>query len=207
MLISAFICLSLTARAQMEAVDLGLSVKWASCNLGASAPTECGDYYAWAETTPKERYLWETLTYCTDSEGKKLTKYVTDTHYGTVDGKTVLESADDAATQTLGGSWRLPTKEECFELWVECKWKWTKQDGVKGFLVTSKKNGNSIFLPGAGYYYGKTFYGSGSGAYWSSSLAAGSPSSAYCPCFSPYDAAGTSLGDRCYGRSIRPVTE
>lgn len=207
LLCTLLLAVTITGWAQTEAVDLGLSVKWASCNLGASAPTEFGDYFAWGETAPKERYNWESLAYCTDAEGNQFTKYVTGASYGPVDGKGVLGPEDDPAQAVLGEGWRLPTKEECFELWRECQWKWKKVDGVKGFLVTSKKNGNSIFLPAAGYYFGRTNMGEGYGSYWSSSLAEGAPFNAYCLSFAPHQAAGTSLCERRYGLPVRPVTE
>ena len=134
-------------------VDLGLSVKWATCNVGANSPEEYGDYFAWGETKPKDSYKWSTYKWCNGSKDK-LTKYCKESYYGRVDNKTVLDLVDDAAHVNLGGAWRMPTKEEIRELKDNCTWTWTTQNGVNGYLVTSKKNDNSIFLPAAGYRSG-----------------------------------------------------
>ena len=141
-----------------EYVDLGLSVKWATCNVGATEPEEYGYYFAWGETKPKYNYhyYWDTYKLCNGKE-YSLTKYNNSRNYGTIDNKTVLEAADDAATANWGGSWRMPTDVELTELCEQCTWTWTTQNGVKGFNVTSKSNGNSIFLPAAGYCFGTSF--------------------------------------------------
>ncbi|MBP3354167.1 MAG: hypothetical protein J6L02_05905, partial [Bacteroidales bacterium] len=133
-----------------EYVDLGLSVKWATCNVGATTPEEYGDYFAWGETETKDTYNWSTYKYCNvDKYSLTITKYCTDSEYGTVDNKTTLELSDDAAYVNWGGSWRMPTKAEQDELrdTNNCTWIWTTQNGVNGYKVTSKKNGNTIFLP------------------------------------------------------------
>ena len=162
-----------------EYVDLGLSVKWATCNVGASKPEEYGDYFAWGETQPKSTYNWSTYKYCNGSYNT-LTKYNNSSSYGTVDNKTQLELSDDAARANWGGSWRMPTRAEQGELRENCTWTWTTQNGVNGYKVTSKKNGNSIFLPAAGYRDVSSLSNAGSlGNYWSSSLFSGSPSRAY----------------------------
>ena len=162
-----------------EYVDLGLSVKWATCNVGASKPEEYGDYFAWGETQPKSTYNWSTYKYCNGSYNT-LTKYNNSSSYGTVDNKTKLELSDDAARANWGGSWRMPTRAEQGELRENCTWTWTTQNGVNGYKVTSKKNGNSIFLPAAGYRDVSSLSNAGSyGDYWSSSLFSGSPSRAY----------------------------
>ena len=141
---------------QPDAVDLGLSVKWASFNLGASKPEEYGDYYAWGETEPKDEYNWETYKWCKGSD-HTLTKYCTSAYYGYngfTDNKTVLDPEDDAAHVKLGGNWRMPTFAERNELIENCTRTWTTQNGVKGYRVTSKIAGytdKSIFLPAAGY--------------------------------------------------------
>ena len=148
-------------------VDLGLSVKWATCNVGATKPEEYGNYYAWGETTPKTTYDWSTYKWCNGSE-TTMTKYCTDSDYGTVDNKTILDPEDDAASVNMGGSWRMPTKAEQDELQTKCTWTWTYDyngTGVAGRIVTSKTNGNSIFLPAAGYRSAGSY-----GYYWSSSL-------------------------------------
>ena len=97
-----------------EYVDLGLSVKWATCNVGATTPEGYGDYFAWGETKPKDYYAWSTYKYC-DSSSLTLTKYCSKSYYGKdsfSDNKTILDSEDDAATVNWGGAWRMPTKEE-----------------------------------------------------------------------------------------------
>ena len=152
-----------------EYVDLGLSVKWATCNVGATKPEEYGDYFAWGETQPKSTYNWSTYKYWNSSSG--LTKYCTDSILGTVDNKTQLELSDDAARANWGGIWRMPTMAEQAELRNNCTWTWTTQNGVNGYKVTSKSNGNSIFLPAAGYRDDSSLSNAGStGAFWSSSL-------------------------------------
>lgn len=153
-----------------EYVDLGLSVKWATCNVGASKPEEYGDYFAWGETTPKSTYDWSTYKWCRGSR-ETPTKYNTKSSYGIVDNKTTLELSDDAARANWGGSWRMPTDAEWIELENNCTWTWTTQNGVEGYKVTSEKNGNSIFLPVAGYRSDSSLYYAGScGYYWSSSF-------------------------------------
>ena len=138
-----------------EYVDLGLSVKWATCNIGATNATDCGDYFAWGETKPKKSYSWENYIY-TDDSGQTITKY------NATDNKTTLDAGDDAAHVKWGGSWRTPSKAELEELVTSCSWVWkTAADGYAhtGYLVTSQ-NGNSIFLPAAGiYYYGDLMTG------------------------------------------------
>ena len=133
-------------------VDLGLSVKWATCNVGATTPEGYGDYFAWGETSPKNDYSWSTYKYCKGSE-TTLTKYNTNSSNGTVDNKTTLDLSDDAARANWGGKWRMPTQAEQEELINNCTWTKTTQNGVNGYKVTSKTNGNSIFLPAADRRY------------------------------------------------------
>ena len=158
-----------------EYVDLGLpsGLKWATCNVGANSPEEYGDYFAWGETQPKDCYDCSTYKYC-NGDRYSITKYCTKSDYGTVDNKTTLELTDDAARVNWGGNWRMPTKAEQDELrdTNNCTWTWITLNGVSGFKVTSKKNGNSIFLPASGYrYYGDALDNAGIvGHYWSSSL-------------------------------------
>ena len=183
-----------------EYVDLGLSVKWATCNVGANQAEEYGDYFAWGETEPKEVYDWSTYKWGNSNETQ--TKYCTDSNYGTVDNKTVLESADDAATENWGGAWRMPTYEELDELLTKCTWIVTTMNGVDGCKVIGP-NGNSIFLPNGGYRQVGSI-GGREGTYWSSSLYAA------CNYASEINSRsdGTAFwnfGPRCYGNSIRPV--
>ena len=158
-----------TASVTPEYVDLGLSVKWATFNVGANKPEDYGDYFAWGETEPKEMYDQNTYKWYS-SVSSKLTKYCTNSSYGNVDNKTVLEASDDAATANWGGQWRMPTKEERDELYEYCDWEWVERsNGVSGYQITSKINGNSIFLPLAGCKDGdwvNSYYG----FYWTSSL-------------------------------------
>ena len=190
-----------------EYVDLGLSVKWATCNVGATKPEDYGDYFAWGETQPKSTYNWSTYKWCNGSYNT-LTKYCTNSDYGTYDGKSTLELADDAARANWGGSWRMPTKEEQDELRDNCKWECTTQNGVKGYKVTSNKKGytkNSIFLPAAGCRDGSSLDDVGScGRCWSNSLNTDNPSGAYYLYFNSYGVGWDYYG-RCYGRSVRPV--
>ena len=178
----------------MEYVDLGLpsGLKWAKCNLGASKPSESGDYYAWGETAPKAEYTWATYKWMQagQSDWKYITKYtfadgVTEgIWYDSArefigDNKTVLVAADDAATQQLGSPWRMPTIDEIQELLVNCTWTWTTQDGVNGYQVDGP-NGNAIFLPAAGYRKVSGLKYAGSQGYcWSSSLSTTESNCAY----------------------------
>ena len=149
-----------------DAIDLGLSVKWANMNVGATNPQDYGNYYAWGETSTKETYNWSTYFYTNDG-GSTFTKYNKRL-------KTVLDPEDDAAHVNWGGSWRMPTNAEWQELCDNCTWTWTTQNGINGYKVTSNKEGYTdrfIFLPAAGYRYGSDLNGVGSnGLYWSSSL-------------------------------------
>jgi len=188
-----------------EAVDLGLSVKWSSMNLGATKPEEFGDYYAWGETETKSYYSWSTYKFGA-SESGPFSKYNTDSSYGTVDNNTVLDPEDDVAHVKLGGNRRMPTDEEWTDLRELCTWMWTTQNGVTGRLVTGP-NGNSIFLPATGNRYNTTLYNVGSlGDYWSSSLYTDVP---YCACSTQIESGHVyrEFGYRCNGYSIRPVTE
>lgn len=207
------------------AVDLGLSVKWASFNLGASVPEEYGDHYAWGETEPyyssldpltwkegKENgYDWASYNWCM-GEYNSLTKYCSQSGYGYngfTDNKTVLDREDDAAHVNLGGSWRMPTYAEWDELINNCTWTWTTQKGVNGYLVTGP-NDNSIFLPAAGNKYEDVFNGVGLvGEYWSSCLY----SFLYYPNYPDLAmqvafhsrSVGQGSYERYYGASVRPV--
>lgn len=186
-----------------EYVDLGLSVKWATCNVGASKPEDYGDYYAWGEIATKSDYSWETYKWGTFGS---MTKYCTNSNYGTVDNRTTLTSSDDVATVKWGSKWRMPTKEEMEELDEDCTWTWTTQNGVKGMKVTGP-NGNSIFLPAAGNRSGTDFGGRGSsGDYWSATLY-GNNSYAYDLYFYSGYSYWNNGSNRYFGRTVRPVTE
>ena len=188
-----------------EYVDLGLSVKWATCNVGASTPEGYGDYFAWGETSRKNKYSWNTLKYCNNSRGSSFSKYNQDQR-GTRDNKTRLELSDDAARVNWGGSWRTPTYDELDELKNQCIWQWTTVNGHNGYRVTSKRNGRSIFLPAAGYRYGGSFINVGLGGdYWSSSLTSSSLNAYNLGFFS--DGVDWGIYSRSYGQSVRAVSE
>ena len=166
-----------------EYVDLGLSVKWATCNVGANKPEDYGDYFAWSETQPKSEYGEST--------------------YSRTAYPITLPLSDDAARANWGGSWRMPTMAEQDELRKKCKWKWTTQNGVNGYKVTSKKNGNSIFLPAAGFRTDSSLGAGRRAEYWSRSLE--SMCFPYTLSFSPDKVALRSVTPSCYGVSVRPV--
>lgn len=190
-----------------NAVDLGLSVKWASVNIGASKPEEYGEYYSWGETATKIDYDWTTYKYC--SSDRYMIKY--SINYGIKDNITTLELDDDVAHIKYGGSWRMPTKNEWEELKFKCEWTWTSKNGVNGYEVRSKTNGNTIFLPTGGRkgYKDTTsdpiFIGE-NGYYWSSSL---SKDRSYYACVLSFSSDNISLRDeglqRDGGISVRAV--
>ena len=128
----------------IQAVDLGLSVKWANCNVGANSPEEYGDYFSWGETAPKSNYSSSNMLILEKiQEGLKLN--------GVVDTNNNLTASYDAAAANWGENWRMPTRAEIEELLTNCTWTWSTQNGTKGYLVCSKTNENSIFLPAAGF--------------------------------------------------------
>ncbi len=190
---------------QHEYVDLGLpsGTLWATMNVGADVPEDYGDYFAWGETVPKDYYTWNTYKWCDGSE-KSLTKYCTNSLYGTVDNKTELDPKDDAAYVNWGRSWRMPTEEQLYELFFECSWQSETQNGVKGRLVTGP-NGNTIFMPAAGYcQYSSSYNVGSSGLYWSSTLSPDQSSYAFYHRFaSGYMSWGGN--DRSNGCTVRAV--
>lgn len=142
----------------VKAVDLGLSVKWATCNVGANSSEEYGGYYAWGEIEEKNDYSIETYKWA--NGGYYFTKYCTDSGYGIVDGKSTLSLEDDVAHIKWGGDWRIPTFSEISELIEECTWIWTSLNGVNGCIVIGP-SGNSIFLPAVGWRDGLVTIGEG----------------------------------------------
>ncbi len=191
-----------------EWVDLGLpsGTLWATCNVGANSPEEYGDYFAWGETTTKGTYNWSTYKYCQGTE-TTITKYCTNSKYGTVDNKTELEAIDDAATANWGSEWQMPSEEQFDELINSSNTTTTltTMNGKYGRKITSKSNGNSIFLPAAGFRYGTSLYPAGShGYYWSRSLSTSYSHFAYYLYF--YSSYIFTDGSYRYcGRSVRPV--
>ena len=183
-------------------VDLGLSVKWATQNVGASSPSDYGGYYAWGETRPKSSYTWSNCFDCLDDWGKSWGTYK-------IGGQTRIapSSGHDTARENWGSTWRMPTDAENEELCNKCTWTWTSQGGHNGYKVTGP-NGNSIFLPAAGWRYGTDTYGVGEyGYYWSSTLCSSYSYSARYLLFYSGDHGTSNGGYRSYGRSVRPVTD
>ncbi len=168
-------------------VDLGLSVKWASCNVGAYAPDDYGNYYAWGETVVKAEYTREnSVTFNVDIDS--------------IGG----DSAYDVATVRYGAPWRLPTIEEAEELIANCDYAWESINGIVGARFTSRLNGNSIFLPGSGYCINISLYELGRGVYWTSTPSGNSEvRSLYI-----YDGAPLiNSFSRIFGCNVRPVVE
>ena len=187
------------------AVDLGLSVKWASCNVGAISPEDYGGYYAWGEVEEKTNYSWSTYKWCNGSYCSQ-TKYCTDSYYGTVDNKTTLDPEDDVAHDQWGGNWRMPTEAELRELCHKCSWSWTSVNGVNGYQVTGP-NGNNIFLPAAGFRDSEEVYGCGTESInWSVTLDDDLDNMACSLNFS-YSGYYRTSCSRFYGITVRPVTE
>lgn len=200
--------------AEYEYVDLGLSVKWAACNLGVYSPEEYGGYYQWAGLEDGTSSSIDNCPYHTGTDTETgWTKYITlnKSHYwsgsGSPDNKTVLDPEDDVAYVTLGGKWRMPTRAEFQELRDNCTSEETTLNGVKGMKFTSKTNGNSIFLPAAGRFRGQRFQDAGSrGYYWSSSRSDNSPEYDSPTNAWAFVATGGWWGQTRYTRSsVRPV--
>lgn len=198
-------------------VDMGFGVKFACCNLGASTPFKYGDYFAWGETSTKEKYKWSTYKWCDGSDNgiaayeTYLSKYCTNSNYGVVDNKTQLEASDDAARVNWGGTWRMPTGDELTQLYNTCTWEKTTINRVYGYKVIAK-NGNAIFLPHAGYFSDEHY--SNSTTYWSSSLYPGNYYNNFAMQISFYSEIQENkptmeynFGRRYIGRSIRPVSD
>lgn len=207
-----------------EAVDLGLSVKWAPWNIGANSAGEAGAYFAWGEVQAgKEHFWWDSYWWMVEGqyEAEHITKYQTEDNGLRADwyiksnfigdGKTTLEKTDDAAAVNWGGKWRMPTSAELEELSDKCTWEWKEgnqyaEGSIAGYLVTGP-NGKSIFLPAAGNGWGDGISSVGSwGTYWSSDLSTnateyvfylsfGSSSQGVCDGYPP----------RCIGFPVRAV--
>lgn len=221
---SCAVCVLASAPADVQMVDLGLSVKWANMNVGATAPEESGNYFAWGETqgytgnfddggyslSDGRSFNWASYKWCKGSNSS-ITKYCTSSSYGYngfMDGKTVLEAVDDAATVNWGDSWRMPTDAEWEELLTQCTWTEVEVNNIRGFCV-SASNGNSIFLPVAGHRSNADLFDPfWSGEYWSASLYYRfAPFNAYCLCFECRDSrvyGGNRV--RTAGLSVRPVS-
>lgn len=196
-----------------EYVDLGLpgGVLWATCNVGASKPEDYGLYFAWGETVGYAKgeshdFSWANYKWCNGGHGS-MTKYCTSSDCGIVDNKTVLDPEDDAATASWGAGWRMPTVQEIRDLY-DSKYtttKWVTVNGVSGRQIMSKSNGNTIFLPAAGYRDGVGIsYKGADGFYSSRELYLGNGTNAYFLCF--YSGRVDCYYNHRYrGRSVRPV--
>lgn len=218
------------------AVDLGIVMTrsdgstyklfWAKYNLSASGlcakPEEYGDFFAWGETAPKKIFTWANYSLCKGTD-KTLTKYNTSSSYGPVDKFTGLPdnmtelqrgdespfaTVDDAARRILGGKWRMPSDTEWKALNTQCDWSWSTENGVTGWLVVSRTNGNRIFLPAAGFpdQYGDRCFQGSAGHYWSSSLYSEEPNNARYLYFNTSEVS-RSYAQRYDGQTVRPVSE
>ena len=182
----------------VESVNLGLpsGTIWAACNLGASSPEEYGDYYAWGETEPKDKYTWGNYIFRTRND---LTKYNGE------DGKTILDPEDDAAHVLLGGKWHIPTKKQIEELVENTTNEDSELDGVKGKLFTSKINDNTLFFPYSGYKSGGDIIGKGKLTYCLSSSLYEHSSNYSNTLFSNSDESKFDISVRCNGHPVRGV--
>lgn len=188
-----------------EYVDLGLpsGTLWATCNVGAENPENSGGFFAWGEIEPKESFNWSNYGLC-QGAFNTMTKYCTQSNFGTVDDKTELDPEDDAAYVNWGPSWRIPTTEQLQELRDNCTWQWTTLNDVVGFMVIGP-NGNSMFLPAAGHYFGSTCYDIGqSCAIWSRNMNSAVSFEAYDLGYNS-DCVETYTNSRCEGYVIRAV--
>lgn len=188
-----------------QAVDLGLSVKWADINVDAYRPWERGNLYSWGETEPKESYNGNNYKFYHEGT-MSLTKYCNDKIYGYqefTDNLTVLEPADDVAHVKWGGNWRIPSKDEFLELMdtLNCEWVYTSMNGMTGYKIESKKNGNSIFMPDA-----SDSHGCSGGLYWANSIQPDCAAAAPHLYFNhAMDRLYISTYSRDFGLTIRPV--
>ncbi len=188
-------------------IDLGLSVKWATCNVGANAPWEYGGYYTWGEIKEKDNYYWNSHKWGHRGyqHSTAIFKYCTNDYYGIVDNKTVLESEDDVASMNWGSNWRMPSQKEFDELLSKCKWKWINQNGVNGHLVIGP-NGNHIFLPASGHRINTDILGRDScGYYWSATLDEYEVYYALGISFNKNEIYGFKHWFRYFGHTVRPV--
>ena len=211
-----------TAPTAAQAIDMGLSVKWAPWNVGASKAEENGAYFAWGEINTKETYDWGTYYWMAEgkSNWKNINKYqIADGQFSADwyakdqfigDGKSTLESEDDAATANWGSGWRMPTMAELEELMNEdnCTWTWVENyndSDLNGYEVKSKTTAGLLFLPAAGGRWDSNLDNAGYvGYYWSSELDSGNADYARYLLFdSSHRYSGS--GSRDNGFSVRAV--
>ena len=205
-----FITTFSSAQSKHQYVDLGLSVKWATCNIGANKPEEHGEYFSWGETENKRINNWETYRF-TEGDKNEISKYCSNSQYGwheLADSLSALEPDDDVAHKKWGGNWRIPTKAEMKELLDNCTWTWTTRNDINGYLVTGKKPGytdRSIFIPVTGAYdNGKLFGSKDHGHYWSRNCGTLYPADAYTLELSVREAS-VGMESRCQSLAVRPV--
>lgn len=194
------------------AVDLGLSVKWASYNVGAQQPEGLGSYFAWGETTEKSNYDWSKegdykwgIRDISAAPKYGMTKYTADVAGG--DGLKTLQPEDDAAKTNWGKKWRTPTLEETLELLDKTKCEWTWDAKRKGYSVKGLKTGNSIFLPAAGRRSSNHEYVGTHGFYWSSLVNMKAYPYTAIHIYFTSDRLESTSGGRYFGHSVRAVTE
>lgn len=194
-------------------VDLGLpsGTLWAEYNVGANSPEEYGLLFAWGDTIGhtandiydgRKEFIWSDYTFSNDLGVRK---YCTDTAYGAIDNKTVLDLEDDAAHVHMGGEWHIPTKAQIKELTDNTISEWTTFNSIYGRVFASKINGNTLFIPAAGYGYNGTFQNAGLyGRIWSSSLDVDDSTQAtYWNFYDKY--VSIDNGTRACGHSVRGV--
>ncbi len=197
-----------------HAIDLGLpsGTKWACCNVGANSPAECGDYFAWGETSPKTAYLTSNYKWYRGGDPHNISKYCHNSDYGTVDNRTELELEDDAAYVNWGPQWHMPSRDQSVELLNNCTSEWTIVNGIRGYLFKSKISNSAVFFPALGYYTMKGVIGLGTdGVYWLNSY------NFYNNNYGPVKALGLGfrygemgwldvvIYNRQYGSGVRPV--
>jgi hypothetical protein len=207
-------------------VDLGLSVKWATCNVGASKPEEFGDFYAWGEMEPYYEpgyaqsdnpvwkkgksygYISNSYSFYSDYVNLRVTKYSCNDAFGINDGKYYLDPEDDVATVKWGYNWRMPSDDECWELIMDCTSEWIVRNGVKGMQITSNKKGyedRSIFVPANGYRNSTMYESKGEyGCFWLNTIDKENCSSAYNFTFHQ-NGCWEGSEPRYMGHAIRPV--
>jgi len=204
--------------AACEAIDLGLpsGTLWAAYNLGALTPEGSGYFFSWGEIegsmSGKENFSWLSYDMCT-GYSNQLYKYCYNPDYGadgSTDELTELEIDDDVAHAGWGVAWRIPSKEQFDEL-VNPSYtttEWTSQSGVNGYKITSRSNGNALFLPASGYHSDNEFLSQGEmGNYWSRSLEMNSTSCNANTLQFSTSKIGTATSERKNGLTVRPVRQ
>ena len=193
-----------------HAIDLGLpsGTKWACCNIGANSPSECGDYFAWGETSPKTYFTKTNYKWYSGGDDHNITKYCSNSDYGVVDYIIGLQPEDDAAYVNWGPEWHMPGTAQMNEMMDNCTSEWTKVNGMYGYVFKSNTNNGAIFFPAAGWYVkNNVFEYESTGCYWSRYNSTSRPEMAYILCFRYGEMGPPSLllQPRYAGSTIRPV--